>query len=265
MRAHLARAEGAVHADGERTGVTDRGVERVDHLARERAAAEVGDRDRDEDRQAHALLLEHVLDRHDAGLGVERVEDGLEQQDVGAAVDEAAHLIFVGRARLVERHAAERRVIDLRRDRQRPVHRTERAGDEPRPVRRLRRPLVDRGARQARPFVVQLVRQRLERVVGLGDGRGGERIGLDEVGAGLEVLAVDGADDIRTREDEDVAVAAQVLRVILEALAAEVGLRQLVALDHRPHRAIEDEHALLECAAQGLLRRRARRAWYGWI
>jgi hypothetical protein len=31
---------------------------------------------------------------------------------------------------------------------------------------------------------------------------------------------VDGADDIRTREDQDIAVAAQVLRMVLEALAA---------------------------------------------
>ncbi len=81
----------------------------------------------------------------------------------------------------------------------------------------------------------------------------GERIRLDDVGAGVEILAVDRADDIRTREDEDVAVAAQILRVILEALAAEVGFRQLVALDHRPHRAVEEEDALVERAAEGLL------------
>ena len=64
---------------------------------------------------------------------------------------------------------------------------------------------------------------------------------------------MDRADDVRTREDEDVAVAAQVLRVIREALAAEVGLRQLVALDHRAHRAVEEEDALREGMAQGLL------------
>ena len=57
---------------------------------------------------------------------------------------------------------------------------------------------------------------------------------------------MDGADDVGTRQHEHIAVPAQVLGVILEALAAEVRLRQLVALDHRAHRTVEDEHALLE-------------------
>ena len=34
--------------------------------------------------------LEHVLDREDRGLGVQGVEDGLDQEQVGAAVDQAA-------------------------------------------------------------------------------------------------------------------------------------------------------------------------------
>ena len=34
--------------------------------------------------------------------------------------------------------------------------------------------------------------------------------------------------------------------MVLEALAAVVGLGQLVALDHRAHRAVEDHDALLE-------------------
>ena len=113
VRAHLARAERAIHADGQRPGVMNRGIERVDHLARQRAAAEIGDRHRDEDRQPRALFLEHVLDRDDAGLGVERVEDRLEQEEVGAAIDEATHLILVCGPGFVEGHPAERWIVDL--------------------------------------------------------------------------------------------------------------------------------------------------------
>ena len=39
---------------------------------------------------AHAARLGRVGDGGDRGLGVERVEDGLDQQEVGAAVDQAA-------------------------------------------------------------------------------------------------------------------------------------------------------------------------------
>ncbi len=253
VRAHLARAERAVHADGQRASVTDRGVERVDHLARQRAAAEIGDRDRDEDRQPQPLFLEHVLDRDDAGLGVERVEDRLEQEQIGAAIDEATRLILVCGPRLVEGHPAERWIVDLGGDRQRPVHRTKGAGHETRPVRRLRLPLIDCLAGQASSLVVQLVGKRFEGVVRLRDGCARKGVGLDDVGAGFQILAVDGADDVRPREDEDVAVPAQVLRMAPEAIAAEVGLGQFVALDHRAHRAVEEEDALLERAAQRLL------------
>ena len=51
VRAHLARAERAVEADAERLGVFDRQVERVEGLARERAAAAIGERGRDHHRQ----------------------------------------------------------------------------------------------------------------------------------------------------------------------------------------------------------------------
>ena len=54
------------------------------------------------------------------------------------------------------------------------------------------------------------------------------------------------------RQHQQVAVVLQVLGVVLEALAAVVGLGQLEALDHRAHGAVEDEDALLEQVRQGL-------------
>src|SRR5215211_8318427 len=47
VRAHVARAERAIDADAERARVAHRGVERFERLARQRAAALVGDRERD--------------------------------------------------------------------------------------------------------------------------------------------------------------------------------------------------------------------------
>ena len=54
--------------------------ERLDGLSRQRAAAVVGDRHRDHDRQPRAALLEHLLARDDRGLRVQRVEDRLDEQ-----------------------------------------------------------------------------------------------------------------------------------------------------------------------------------------
>ena len=57
---------------------------------------------------------------------------------------------------------------------------------------------------------------------------------------------MDPPDQVGLREGEQVVVAAQLVREILEALAAILGFRQLLALDHRTHRAIEDEDAFGE-------------------
>ena len=84
VRPHVARAERAVDADAERPRVADRHVERVDRLTRQRAAAAIGDRDRDHQRQPDAAFLEHVLDGDEGGLGVERVEDRLEEEEVAS-------------------------------------------------------------------------------------------------------------------------------------------------------------------------------------
>ena len=63
-------------------------------------------------------------------------------------------------------------------------------------------------ARQLRAFDVQLVDERLEPVVGLRDRGAAERVGLDDVAAGLEVLAMDLGDDVGPRQHQQVVVAA---------------------------------------------------------
>ena len=64
--------------------------------------------------------------------------------------------------------------------------------------------------------------------------------------------AVDVADDVRLGEAEQVVVAAEVLRVIGEALAPEVLLGQLVALEERAHRAVEHEDPLAQEPVEAL-------------
>ena len=77
-----------------------------------------------------AALGEDLLRRDDRGLGVERVEDRLDEDDLGAAVDQPPHLLGVGVAHLVEGHGAVAGIVHVRRDRQRAVRRADGAGDE---------------------------------------------------------------------------------------------------------------------------------------
>ncbi len=66
----------------------------------------------------------------DRGLRVQRVEDRLDEQQVDAALAQAADLLGVGLDDLVEGVRAVGRVVDARGERERHVQRADRAGDE---------------------------------------------------------------------------------------------------------------------------------------
>ena len=112
--ADLGGAQRAVQADGQRAGVPHRVPERLGDLAGQRAPGRVGDRARDDHRPAAPALLEEGLEREDRGLGVERVEDRLDEQQVGPAVDQARGLFGVRLDQLLEADVAEARVVDVR-------------------------------------------------------------------------------------------------------------------------------------------------------
>ena len=57
---------------------------------------------------------------------------------------------------------------------------------------------------------------------------------------------MDGLDDVRAGQHQQVVGAPQVRWVVAEPLAAEGGLVQLVGLDHGAHGAIEDQDAFPE-------------------
>ena len=66
--------------------------------------------------------------------------------------------------------------------------------------------------------------------------------------------------DVGPREREQVVVALEVAPVVAEALAAERRFVELVPLDHRAHRAVEQHDALVEQLLQPLDARRAARS-----
>jgi hypothetical protein len=235
VRAHLLRAERAVHADDQRVRVLDRRPERIDGLPAERAPGEVDDRRGDPQRQ----LGRGLARGGDRRLRVQRVEDRLEQQEVDPALVEGADLLRVRVAHLLERVRAEARIVDARAERERDVQRADRAGDE------LAAGLVGRGPRELGARDVHLVHRVLEPVVGLPDRRRRERVRRRDVRAGPEVAAVDRRDEIGVSEVEQVGVAAHVARVPGEGVAAPFLLAQPARLQQHAPRAVEHEDPLL--------------------
>ena len=67
--------------------------EGLDRMARQVAAGEVGHSHRDHDRQVAAERRFGFLGGHDGGLGVQRVEHRLDQDEVGAAFEQRLDLL----------------------------------------------------------------------------------------------------------------------------------------------------------------------------
>ena len=150
--------------------------------------------------------LEHALDGEDRRLGVEGVEDGLDQDQVGAAFDQAAGRLDVVLHQFVEGDVAVAGVVHVREIEQvrlvgpsTPATKRGLSGVSAVRVRHL--------AGQARPFDVEFVGQRLHAVVGLGHLGGVEGVGLEDVGAGVEVGLLDGLDHVRAAQQQEVVVA----------------------------------------------------------
>ena len=199
------------------------------------------------------MLLEVGFDRKQRRLGVERIEYRFHEQQIGAAFDQSVDSFGIRGDQLVVAHVAKARVVDVGRDRRRAVGRPQRPGDESRLVGRLRRPSIGTLACDSGRGEVDLAHAAFELVVGLRDPRRVEGIGLDDVGAGFQKLVVDLAHDFRPGEHQQVVVALQVVRVIVQPARRRTAiafLAQLVGLDHGAHRPVQNEDTLLQEALE---------------
>ena len=221
-------------------------VEGLGVLSRQGAAGGIGNGAGDHDRQAcraaQALVVEVLLDREHRRLGVEGVEDGLDQQDVRPALHQRVGGLVVLFRQFREADVAEARIVDVRRDRQGAAGRPQHPRDEARLVRSA--VLVRHPACQHGRGVVDLPHQFLHTVVGHGGTRAVEGVGLDDVRAHLQVLLVDAADDLRLGQHQQVVVALQVAGPVGKALAPVIRLLQPVPLDHGAHGTVQDQDAL---------------------
>src|SRR5574343_1950200 len=239
-------AERAVQAEGERLDVVQRIPESFGGLAGQRATGGIGNGARDHHRPAALVHVEELFDGKQRRLGVECVKDGFNENDVSPALDQPGGGLNVIGDQFVEGDVAVAGVVDVRRDRRRAAGRAEHAGDEARLGRVGGGELIGQHAGQAGAFEIQFVDQLGQVVVGLRDGGRVEGAGLEDIGAGFQVFAMEAADDVGPGQDQQVVVALDVVRVILEALAAVIGFGQPMALDHGAHGAVEDEQALLK-------------------
>ena len=180
-------------------------------------------------------------------FGVQRVEDRLDQQEIGAAFDEAARLLVVDLAQFVERDAARRGAIDVLRHRGGAVGRPHRSGDEAMRAGMRGFEFVGDLPRDFRARDVEFVDVIFEAVIQRGNRVRVERVGLDDVGAGFEILRVESpARSCGCVMFSTSKLPAQVVRVLRELRAAKRRFVQLLRLEHRAHGAVQNDDPLLQ-------------------
>jgi len=219
-------------------------VERLGGLAGKRASRGVGDRAGDDDGQPHAAALESLLNGKERRLGIERIEHRFQEEQVDAALEQPVERFVVGRDELIEADRAKARIVDIGRDRCGLVGRPEHASHETRPLRRLGLPFAHGVARELGGGAVELACKRLHAVVGKRHRSRVEGVGLDDVGARLQVLSMDVAHEPRLRERKQIVMATQLAWPVPKARAAVILFGEPRALDHRAHRAVEQHDAL---------------------
>ena len=230
----------------------DRVPESLRRLSGEQPAGAVGDGAGNHDRQADAELIDDVRAGEDRRLGVERIEDRLDEQDIDAAFDQSTHLLSVSDAQLIERDGAEAWIEHVGRDRRGTVGRTNGAGNETRTAILVLGNLR-RMAREARAFEIELVGDLRHAVVGLRDAGRGEGVGRDNIRAGAEIGEVNGANRVRTTQIEQIVVAAHLAVPGVETRAPITAFVETKRLNYRAHCAVEHQNALSGETAQGRL------------
>ena len=232
--AHLGGAGGAVQADA----VDAQGLEgrerRGDLGADEHRAGEL-DGDVADDRDAQAVLVHRAVGAEDGRLGLEEVLAGLDEHGVRAALEGAEDRLLVVVAQQRERRVAQRRQLGAR-----PVGREH----EARPVGGG--VLVGGLSGDLRALEGELA-DPLDDVVLVEVGPvGAEGVGLDDVGARLEVPLVHTEDGVGTRDVQDLVAALEVLEVVE---------REILVLECGAHGTVSDEHPRVQGSQESRLTR----------
>ena len=76
-------------------------------------AAGLNKRHRGHEGEANVASIEKLINGKERGFRIERIEDGLNQQEIDSAIDQTTDLLVVDRHQFVIGGAARRRIVDI--------------------------------------------------------------------------------------------------------------------------------------------------------
>ena len=200
-------AQSTIQAHAQRFGVAHRLPERFAGLSRQGPAAGVGNGSGNHQRGPVAEFPLQQVHGVDGGLGIQCVEYGLEQDDVCSTIEQGPCGREVVVAQLGERHRTKAGIVHVWRQAGGAVCGSQHTRHES--WRAVPSSFIRRRPGDAGCGMVNVLGTLRQRIISLGDGRGGKRIGLDDIGAGGEVAAVSLGYYIGLRQAQHVVIAFQ--------------------------------------------------------
>ena len=166
------------------------------------------------------MLLHHGDGSIDHRLAVERIEDGLDEDDISTTFDETIHLFADIGEKFIVRNFSGGRITDVR------THGTSFIGRSHISCYKAWligcRKLIAFDTRQAGALESHLPSTVFQVVISLRDALTREGVRRNDVGARLQVTSINIRDNIRASDVEHVVVALHHSRYIAETLATEV-------------------------------------------
>ena len=166
----------------------------------------IGDRDGNHHRQAKSNLIENLLHRPKGCLEVQRVKGRLRQKNIHSPLDQRPDLLRVRFRKLAKSHRPILRTIHIRRHGGRSIGRAHGSGDPGLFSGMVGQKLVRHFSGQTGRRQIHLPDRPLETIIGLGDGRGVERIRFNDPGSRLQILPVNLANHIRTGDHQNIII-----------------------------------------------------------
>mmetsp|Transcript_34907 Transcript_34907/g.109132 ORF Transcript_34907/g.109132 Transcript_34907/m.109132 type:complete len:210 (+) Transcript_34907:2939-3568(+) len=120
-RPHLVWSKGTVEPDAQGLGVGDADPEGLGGLSGQGTTRHVDNSSGDDNGHFDIVLLEEHVDGEQGSLGIESIEDGLNEEKIATTLDERLHLILVCGHELLERDVSKCCILNFRGDRERSV------------------------------------------------------------------------------------------------------------------------------------------------
>ena len=246
VRNHILSTQGAIQTNRDRFRVRNGVPKRLVRLTGQSTARVIDDGTGNENRDFLSPVFEVLVHRKQSRFGVQRIKDSFHQKNIHATFNQRLRLLVIRFDNLIKSTRAKRRVLHRRTHRQRTIRRANSTSRKSRLRRILLRELNAAffGQLRRRDVDVPNVLFPIQSVIRLRNHSRVESVRLDNISTSRQVRRVNLLDNIRSSQNQNIVVAFQIVLVVFVPLRTEILLLQLVRLNGRSHRAVDDHDPL---------------------